>query len=102
MALPPDLVTPLRAWQQAHPQATLADIEAEVARLLAQTHAELVQDLLAQRDPLPSPTCPDCQQPMQASGQRTRHLLVRSGADVTLTRSYYVCPACGTGLFPPG
>jgi hypothetical protein len=48
------------------------------------------------------PLCPSCQHPLRARGSQTRHLQTTGGRDLALTRSYATCPACGTGLFPPG
>ena len=48
------------------------------------------------------PACPDCGQPMQRRGHQTRTVTVQGDQAVRLRRAYAVCPACGTGVFPPG
>jgi tRNA(Ile2) C34 agmatinyltransferase TiaS len=97
-----DVVAAMDTWQRAHADATFAEIEAEVARLLAQMHAHVLQTVLAQRVPDTPPPCKHCGQPLEAAGQHTRQIQSRTGAFVTLTRPYYRCPDCGGGIFPPG
>ena len=48
------------------------------------------------------PVCPDGGQRPELRGQETRHLTTTYDHQLTLTRTYTVCPACGAGLFPPG
>jgi hypothetical protein len=94
----------LRAWRREHPHATFDEIDAEVARQYAQLHAEVVAELSTVE---PSEgggealICALCQVPMQRRGQHTRAVPTRRGAAAQMTRAYYVCPACGAGLFPP-
>ena len=96
----------LRAWRRAHPQATFDEIDAEVARAYAGLHAVVVSELSqGTREATTEDAavrCPQCHTPMQRRGARQRRLPTRRGVDATLTRAYYVCPACGAGLFPPG
>jgi predicted RNA-binding Zn-ribbon protein involved in translation (DUF1610 family) len=95
----------LRAWRRAHPQASFDEIDAEVARAYAAVHAEVVSELsqeAASGGEGGVVTCPQCQRRMQRRGTRTRQVTTRRGAQARLARAYYVCPACGVGLFPPG
>ena len=99
----------LRQWRREHPQATFDEIDAEVVRRYAAVEAAVVAELSALgastegADPVVAAVrCPQCQTLMQRRGQRTRQALSRRGEAVPLTRDYYVCPACGAGLFPPG
>ena len=39
---------------------------------------------------------------VEARGAKTRQLTTTYNRQITLTRSYAVCPSYGTGLFPPG
>jgi hypothetical protein len=48
------------------------------------------------------PVCAACGSRMQRCGTRVRRLVSRMGQAIALERAYYVCPACGSGLFPPG
>ena len=96
----------LRAWRQAHPQATFDEIEDAVQQEVVRLHAQLVDEVItagaaSHRAERASPTCPACQEPMRPCGRRRRVVLSRLGQAVPLERDYFVCPACGTGLFPP-
>ncbi len=101
------VVQALRVWRQAHPQAAFDEIEDEVQREWAPVQAQMVAELAQHGagEPLPKdarPQCPDCQRPMQSRGRRRRRVATRQAQAVTLERAYYVCPACGAGVFPPG
>ena len=92
----------LRQWRQAHPQASWDEIETAVQRHLAELQAGLMAELAGPADePEDPPPCPACGEAMRACGRRTREVLTRMGRAVPLQRAYSVCPACGTGLFPP-
>ena len=105
-----EVLTGMEDWRAAHPQATLAEIEAEVETQVARLRARLLEDAalasraadLAAQPATERPPCPECGQTLQPRGQQTRTVLVRGNRDVRLRRSYAVCSACGTGLFPPG
>src|SRR5579859_17957 len=95
----------LRQWRREHPQATFDEIDAEVARQDAVLHAEVVGELSAEQglhEMAVSVRCPPCHTPMQRRGPRRRRVPTRQGGSIELVRDYYTCPACGTGLFPPG
>jgi hypothetical protein len=93
----------VEAWRAAHPQATLRQIEVEVDRRLAAARAQLIA-AIAQGGPVEEepPPCPACGTPMRWDGERSRHLTTTHAQTIELTRRYARCPACGTGLFPPG
>ncbi len=97
--------TALRQWRAAHPHATFTEIEeavdAEMQRVRARLVAEAAGADTTQGEVYVPPTCPTCGQRMQARGTRTRRMTVAGEQAVTLTRTYTVCPVCGTGLFPP-
>lgn len=111
------LMADLERWRQAHPRATFAEIEAAVEERLGLLRAELIAQELALRaaaeaaaeTPAGTPEgagtnavrCPTCGGPTQGRGTRERSLTVRGNRPVRLRRRYVVCPACGTGHFPP-
>ena len=95
-------------WRTAHPRATLREIEQEVDARLAAARAKLLEatagagsdgDPAAGAEP---PSCPACGAAMVVEGERTRRLRTTHEQEVVLTRHYTRCPACGTGVFPPG
>jgi len=98
----------MATWRQAHPHASFAEIEAAVEDRLDQLRAELIQHELqvkALADAAPAadrPLCPTCGKPLESRGTRERSVSVRGNRPVRLRRRYLVCPACGTGVFPPG
>jgi hypothetical protein len=98
----------LRQWRQAHPHATFDEIDAEVARQYAALHAEVVAELSTAAAAVAGDEtgegvvrCAQCQTPMQRRGARRRRIPTRRGVEAEVARTYYVCPACGAGLFPP-
>lgn len=95
----------LDAWRAAHPQATFAEIEEAVEERVRQVRVQMLASVLAAPTPETSDhapaRCPVCGETMQARGRRTRTVTVEGGHPLPLTRTYAVCPGCGTGLFPP-
>lgn len=50
--------------------------------------------------PVPSPACPQCEQEMHYKGMKQKEITSMIG-EVKLTRGYYYCDHCQSGLFPP-
>jgi ribosomal protein S27AE len=97
-----------RAWREAHPTADLGAVEAALDERWWAVRARLLEDAI-QASPAADlrasperPACPRCGTPMRAEGRQPRRLLTHGNRPLHLTRSYARCPACGTGLFPPG
>jgi YgiT-type zinc finger domain-containing protein len=105
-----EILTGLREWRTAHPTATFAEIQAAVDERVDRLRATLLQEVAlasaaaegAERTTMERPACAACGERMTPRGTRERTLTVQGDEAVTLSRSYWVCPACGTGLFPPG
>lgn len=99
----------MREWREQHPKATLREMEEELDTRWARVRARMLQDMAlasdaaawADRPRLHHPTCPECGERLQERGQQPRTLQTHGGQDLTLIRSYGVCPACAAGLFPP-
>jgi len=99
----------MREWRNQHPKATLREIETELDARLAHARARMLEDLAlsstaatwTEAAHIQTPVCPECGTPLDERGSQRRTLLTHGGQEVTLERSYRVCPACGTGLFPP-
>lgn len=100
----------LWAWRQAHPTATFNEIEDAVDQQFGALRAQVLADLsLASRaadvqakQAGAPPRCPQCGERLRRQGKQRRQVVVHGGHTVALDREYGVCPACGTGLFPPG
>lgn len=101
-----DRFAALDAWRQAHPHATWTEIETAVDAQLGPLRAAMLGDTAmasAATDLREAgAVCPSCGERLVAAGPRRRTLRGEHAQAITLTRSYARCPACGTGLFPPG
>jgi YgiT-type zinc finger domain-containing protein len=104
-----EIMTGMREWRNQHPKATMREIETELDARLAQARARMLEDLALastaatwkEAARLHSPTCPQCGTLLDERGTYPRTLLTHGGQELTLERSYGVCPECGSGLFPP-
>src|SRR5215469_11177145 len=104
------ILTDIKEWRQVHPRATYVEIEDEIHRRLMQLEARLIERAVQQSpsrewgrgSEQETVVCPTCATPLQARGKHKRTLQGNGGESVTLSRTYGICPTCGTGLFPPG
>lgn len=109
-ALAAEAFSGMKEWRLQHPKATFVEIERAVDERLTTLRTRMLQDIalasaatrVADTPRIGRPRCPACSEPVEARGTRARSVRVTHGQAVTLTRDYAVCPACGTGLFPPG
>jgi YgiT-type zinc finger domain-containing protein len=105
-----EILTGIREWRTAHPKATFAEIQTAIDERLDRLRARLLQEVAlasqaaggAELPTMERPLCPDCSERLVPRGSREREVRVQGEQRVQLTRSYWVCPACGRGLFPPG
>lgn len=99
-----------KEWRQAHPRATLTEIEAALDARLGVLRARLLTDAAlasaaADVGALSAgarPRCPGCGAAMTVHGPETRTLTTTYEQPVPLRRQYASCAACGEALFPPG
>ncbi len=95
------VVSAMRTWREAHPRATLAEIERELDRQLRAVRVQVLVDVAqAGADELGS--CPHCGGRLSRRGTHERTLTTDGDEALALNRSYAWCPACENGLFPPG
>ncbi len=99
----------LVAWREAHPKATLTEIEAELDRQMNRVRARVLADLAlasATADLAASgaerPRCERCGVVLQGQGQEERGVVTQGGVEMRLERSYATGPRCGDRSFPPG
>jgi YgiT-type zinc finger domain-containing protein len=104
-----EVLTGLREWRAAHPRATFAEIEAAVEERLNALRARMLEDVALASAAAElgeagaaARACPECGHALERRGAQTRTVTVQGDQSVRLRRQYAVCPACGTGLFPPG
>jgi hypothetical protein len=105
---PDQILEELREWRRQHPKASLYEIERETMKRMAQLQAQILEELSQGPSPEESdldpeiPVCGECGAKMQRRGQAERQLQGPGGQAIHLKRSFWVCPACGAGIFPPG
>lgn len=105
-----EVVTGMRDWRVQHPRATLREIEEELDGRLARVRVRLLADLALQSraaawSAAPAaqwPSCPQCGSAWAPRGTHPRRLKTHGGQELTLPRTYGVCPTWGQGHFPPG
>jgi hypothetical protein len=105
-----EVILQVKEWRLQHPKATFREIEAAVDESWARARARLLQEVaLASeaREMSSGPggggsQCPQCHRLLESRGQRSRELITHYNQIIKLKRNYGVCPACGTGFFPPG
>lgn len=95
----------LLGWSADTPQPTLAQIEEKVVELRKQLSEQMAQSVLSMQDAamqsVPGPRCPECGKEMRYKGDKVHPVQSRVGT-IQVQRSYYYCPYCRKGLFPPG
>jgi hypothetical protein len=77
---------------------------------LDRQRAQMLEDLalasevadLSLLPPEERPKCPECGGALGPRGKQVRHLQTEGDQEITLTRSYGVCPTCEVGFFPSG
>lgn len=103
-----EITSGIKEWVNQNPKATMAEIEQETMRRMAQLQARVMEDIVrakaAEQRAGPEETviCPKCGEQMQSRGEQARHLQAQGGQEVVFKRGYAVCPKCGAGIFPPG
>ena len=99
-----------KEWRQAHPRATLTEIEAALDARLGVLRARLVTDAALASAAADvgavaagaRPRCPGCRAAMTVRGPETRTLTTTDAQPVPLRRQYAGCAACGEARCPPG
>lgn len=101
----------LVAWREAHPRASLTQIEDAVFEAMQRLQAQALQQVVlasavadvAAQPVAERPTCPTCRGRLEPRGRQRRRIRpARQRAPLEVDRSYAVCTECGAGLFPPG
>lgn len=93
----------LRAWREAHPEASFDEIASQVTPKRRELMGGLLEQLAKQQGDgrYAEAICPTCGSEMKAKGQRRRRIVHAEG-EAEVERAYHHCPECGSGLFPPG
>lgn len=104
-----EVLSGMKEWRQAHPNATFREIEDVVHARMSRMEAQMLQETALaskQTDWVKEPeekrpTCLNCGIPLQPRGKRKRDVQGRGGNAIHLERTYGTCPQCGMGVFPP-
>jgi len=91
-------------WYEAHPDATLAEIEEQVGEMRQELVGKVIEGALALSGKgfqLEGVRCEGCREVMKFQGYRERTVQTVEG-EVRVSRAYYYCPRCKRGIFPPG
>lgn len=105
-----EVVSGLKEWRVQHPRASLREIEEELDERMAKMRARLLQDAamasaaadMRAAQGAERPVCAVCGEVLVERAVAERRLVTHGNQEIKLTRSYGVCPKCGTGFFPPG
>jgi hypothetical protein len=91
-------------WEEQNERPKLTQIEDIVLKLRKQVGEEMANEVIERvsgKTVVPGPACPKCGREMRYKGERDKRIESRAG-EVVLERSYYACPECDEGIFPPG
>lgn len=91
-------------WEETAEAPTLVEIEEVILGLrkrLGERMAEVALADQAATQPVEAPLCPTCGHAMRYKGRKASRIESRVGV-LAHKRGYYHCPACASGLFPPG
>ena len=99
-----EMYAELRQWRANHAGASFDEIAAQVTPRRRELMGQLLDQLARQHgdgEVVEGLKCPECGQVMSYKGRPKRDVLHKEGA-TELSRAYYYCAQCETGLFPPG
>lgn len=103
-----EITSGIKEWVEQHPEATMAEIERETMRRVAQLQARMMEDILRAKaaeekaGQEETVVCPECGEEMQYRGDRERRLQAQGVQEVVFKRGYAACPKCGAAFFPAG
>jgi uncharacterized protein with PIN domain len=98
------VIDELLDWTDCTAAPNLTQIEDVVLKLRQRLSERMAQTVIAAQEsvrPVPGARCPTCGQEMHYKDQKPNTVASRVGV-LPLTRGYYYCETCRTGLFPPG
>ncbi len=90
-------------WVEKTERPNLTQIEDAVLAFRRHLGETLVETAIRAQDathPVPGPRCPTCDREMHFKDDQPKTITSRV-SDLQLNRSYYYCPHCEQGLFPP-
>jgi YgiT-type zinc finger domain-containing protein len=103
-----EIISGVAEWREQNPKATLAQLEEEVDKRLAELRVRMIADAaMASRsaewqEGEEAGKCPECGGELEKKGKKKRKLETRGGKEMEIEREYGKCPQCGAKIFPPG
>jgi hypothetical protein len=98
------MIDELLDWHESSGAPTLDEIEEVILKLRKRLGERMAETVIGEQEavrPVPGPACPTCGQEMHYKGMK--EVTVEGRLGVTgLSRAYYYCDHCRSGLFPPG
>ena len=91
-------------WEERTERPNFTQIEDIILKLRKDIGEEMTEEVLSRlegKTTVPGPTCPECGKEMRLKGEYQRQIESRIGG-TEYERSYYYCPECEEGIFPPG
>jgi hypothetical protein len=99
-----EVIEELLDWHERSGAPTLDEIEDEVLKLRKRLGERMAETVIGDQEavrPVPGPACATCGEEMHYKGMKGVRVEGRVGA-MGLSRAYYYCDRCRSGLFPPG
>ena len=99
-----ELFDELMEWDDNTPDVTLTQLEEVVLKMrkrLGEQMAQAVVERQEKKQPAEKQNCPECGEEMIDKGGKDNRVESMLGG-IELERSYYYCPKCRKGDFPPG
>ena len=98
------VIDELLDWYVETDQPNLRQVEDVVLDLRQKLSEQMAKTVIEGQEgvrPVPGPKCEGCQQEMRYKGLKDNTVVSWVG-EVNLSRGYYYCDHCKSGLFPPG
>jgi len=99
-----DLFDQLMEWDEQTSKPDMTQIEEIVLQLRQQLGEQMAQAVMARQDsrqPAEKMSCPQCEGELEPKGEKGNQVESWVGR-IRIERSYYYCPRCRQGFFPPG
>jgi len=94
----------LMKWEDETAEPDLTQIEDIVLKLRKRFGEQMAQTVIGRqekRQPAEQVKCPECEGEMVTKGEKSNQVETRVGG-IQIERSYFYCPSCKQGIFPPG
>ena len=99
-----ELFDELMKWEEQSDKPNLTEIEEIILKLRKRFGERMAEKVILrqeERQPAERVRCPRCSREMVTKGMKDNQVETQIG-NLKIECSYYYCPACKQGLFPPG